>query len=110
MPLSNTYKQLLGGGNKPTYVPPVGESIAPAPSSATRTPAPANQRGLAAYGNLSKILGGGQYNIGVNPNELIQDKRGFNSFEERQAVRGPYAGKDVGIDHKFRSLLEEQTI
>lgn len=103
MALSSNYlENTLGPKLKDNqlYFPKTGEVIGPSPAAPTRTPlSPTLKPGVSALGNLSKQLGGGQYNIAPNPQNLVKDLRGFDTFQERQQVRGPYITDSVGIDH-----------
>lgn len=100
MPLSSAFKeQSQAALDRRFYYPELSTPVAGATETATRTPVPTNPQGISAFGNLSRLLGGGQYNIAPNSNQLIKDERGFQTFKERAAVRGPYATESVGIDH-----------
>lgn len=101
MPVSRYYQEKLGRGlaEKGTGAPSTGVPIGGATEFPTRTNLPENDRGIKAFGNLSALLGGGQYNIGSDGNKVIKDERGLSEFSQRQAIRGPYLSKNVGIDH-----------
>lgn len=81
-------------------VRPLGVPLGGAPDHPGTTPAPANDFGIQKFANLSAMTGGGAYNVGATPAQIIKDARNLqDSFASRAKIRGGFTSGAVGIDH-----------
>ena len=86
------------------YSPPLRSAVGLTPQTPGQTPNTDQVPGVSAFGNLTNAVSpGGQYTIATAGNNTLVKNPNARNFQDtfagRQAVRGPYTSKEVGIDH-----------